>query len=92
MKSLINTLETVNHVVSWNLNPNWDQVNPRTKYLPIYETILNAARVCEVAEQDFPVAEPLFWVDCADDVLADQFYYDTETQTIKPIVNAPLPE
>jgi hypothetical protein len=91
MKALIDTLETVNHVVDWVLNPNWDQVNPRTKYLPINETIPNAARVCEVEEQDFPVAEPLFWVDCANDVVADQFYYDTTTSQILPIVNAPYP-
>jgi hypothetical protein len=48
-------------------------------------------RVAEV-EPDvkvFEVAEPLFWVDCADDVVADQFWYDPETQTIKPV---PEPE
>lgn len=29
-----------------------------------------------VADEGFPVAEPLFWMDCAEDVVADQFYYD----------------
>jgi hypothetical protein len=46
-------------------------------------------RVAEVEPADFPVAQPLFWTDCADDVVADQFWYDPETQTIKPI---PQPE
>jgi hypothetical protein len=46
-------------------------------------------RVAEVASVDFPVAQPLFWVDCANDVVADQFWYDPETQTIKPV---PQPE
>ena len=43
----------------------------------------------EPADQTFPVADPLFWADCADDVVADQFYYDPETQTILPV---PQPE
>jgi len=46
-------------------------------------------RVAEVEPVDFPVAQPLFWVDCADDVVADQFWYDPETASIKPI---PQPE
>jgi hypothetical protein len=46
-------------------------------------------RVAQVEPADFPVAKPLFLVDCADDVVADQFWYDPETQTIKPV---PQPE
>lgn len=48
-------------------------------------------RVAQV-EQDtdiFPVADALFWVDCFDDVVADQFWYDPQDQTIKPV---PTPE
>lgn len=48
-------------------------------------------RVAQV-EQDanvFAVAEGLFWVDCADDVVQDQFWYDPVDQTIKAI---PEPE
>jgi len=50
-------------------------------------------RVAEVEPDDkvFEVAQPLFWVDCADDVVADQFWYDPETKTIKP-VSEPEPE
>lgn len=32
-------------------------------------------RVAEVCETLFEVAPPLFWAECADDVVADQFYY-----------------
>ena len=46
-------------------------------------------RVAQVEEQEFEVAPPLFWVDCAEDVRADQFWYDPADQTIKPI---PVPE
>lgn len=39
----------------------------------------------EPAGQSFPVTPDLFWVECADDVVADQFWYDPADQTIKPI-------
>jgi hypothetical protein len=38
----------------------------------------------ELTENIFPVANPLFWTDCADDVVADQFWYDPSDQQIKP--------
>lgn len=46
-------------------------------------------RVAEVSETDFEVASPLFWVDCAEDIVADQFWYDPSDQTIKA---NPIPE
>jgi len=39
----------------------------------------------------FAVAEVLFWVDCADDVVADQYWYDPADETIKPIFMPKLP-
>lgn len=42
-------------------------------------------RVAQVEQQEFEVALPLFWVDCANNVVADQFWYDPADQTIKPI-------
>jgi hypothetical protein len=35
--------------------------------------------------QTFEVGAPLFWTSCADDVVADQFWYDPSDSTIKPI-------
>lgn len=32
-------------------------------------------RIAQVNNLTFDVAPPLFWVECADDVVADQFYY-----------------
>lgn len=57
----------------------------------IYMPILNSCRVAEVVDQPFEVSEPLFWVDCADDVVADQFYFNTSDQEIYPIPNVPYP-
>jgi len=44
-------------------------------------------RVAQVESSDkiFSVADPLFWVDCADDVVADRFFYDEFSETITPI-------
>jgi len=48
-------------------------------------------RVAQVVDQyqTFEVAQPLFWVECADDVVQDQFWYNPQTQTIEP--NPPPP-
>lgn len=48
------------------------------------ETGYRVAQV--VAEgETFPVSAELFWAACADDVVADQFWYDPSNDTIKPI-------
>lgn len=55
------------------------------------EPVLTGYRVAQV-EQDaniFAVADSLFWMDCADDVAADQFWYDPSDETIKEV---PKPE
>lgn len=44
--------------------------------------ILNT-QVCQIEAQDFPVAEPLYWVDCSDDVTTQWTYVDS-------IFNPPL--
>ena len=52
-------------------------------------------RVAQVedAANIFGVADTLFWVDCADDVVADQFWYDPSDQLIKanPVVVVETP-
>ena len=47
----------------------------------------NGYRIAQVesAENIFGVAEPLYWIDCADDVVADQWYFDTTDNTIKEV-------
>ncbi len=43
-------------------------------------------RVAEVLDQGqtFEVGSPLFWTTCADDVVADEFWYDPSDELIKP--------
>lgn len=71
--ALISPNESVSYISGWTDSP---------KPQPIYTTIPNAERVAEVSTTQFEVASPLFWIACADDVIADQFYYDSLTQTI----------
>jgi hypothetical protein len=49
-------------------------------------------RVCEITSAEFPVAEPLFWVDCPDEVEAEWVYVDG--QFVAPVTPEyiPLPE
>lgn len=52
-------------------------------------------RVAQVedAANTFEVADALFWVDCADNVTADEFWYDPSDQLIKanPVVVVETP-
>ena len=62
-----------------------------TKYAPIISTYPDSERICQISTQEFEVSPPLFWVFCDDDVVADQYYYDNQAQTINKIINAPFP-
>lgn len=55
---------------------------PGDMYTPIYTALPDSQRVAEVSNATFPVAPPLFWTECADDVVADQWYYDSVQQLI----------
>jgi len=85
-KALIDPTAQVQVITGWTLNP--DTSGP--KYLPVMVAIPNSARVAEVIDQAFEVAPPLFWLDSADNVVADQWYYDTATQQII-VVPPPAP-
>ena len=59
-KALISPNEQVSYISGW------DGQNPA-------ETVLGQ-RVAEVCDAEFEVAAPLFWLDCADDVVANEYY------------------
>lgn len=83
-KALIDPNAPVMQITSWVLNPKTG------KYDPVITEIPNSDRVAEVVDADFPVCIPLFWIDCADDVVADVWYYDNANQTIV-LVPPPVP-
>lgn len=78
-KALLNPKQVANHIIGWSNNS------------PIYGAYTNGVMICEVAEQEFDVAPPLYWVDCEDDVISYQYYYDTVAQTINLIEDAISP-
>jgi hypothetical protein len=57
------------------ISPNEAALNPNTLQVI-------GERIAEVNEVEFEVASPLFWVDCASDVVANEFYYDPSSQQI----------
>ena len=79
MKALIDPTTQVSHIVSWNGDK------------AVSEIYADSARVAEVTPTEFEVALPLFWADCADNVIADEFWYSMATKQISPVENAPMP-
>jgi hypothetical protein len=78
-KALISTTESpVNYISGWT------QDNPP---VPIYAPIDNSCRVAQVVDigNEFEVYKTLIWVDCNDNVIADQFYYNNIDGNIYPI-------
>ena len=75
MKALISPNEQVKYISGWDT-----PIPPSAKYTPIYT--ICGERVAEVAQNDFPVAPPFFWMDCADTVTAESYCYDATNQTI----------
>ena len=55
------------------------------------ESVESGLRVAQVEDEAniFEVCPELFWVDCADDVTADNFHFDPNTLSILP---NPLPK
>ena len=86
-KALIDTTASVQYIASWEEIPD----TTPTQYNAVYEIYPNSARVCEVEDTTFEVYPTLIWVDCEDNVVADQYYYDKDTQTFNPVENALQP-
>lgn len=81
-KALIDPQTNVEYISSWT-----NESPPK----PIYSIYPNSARVAQVALTEFEVAPPLFWVNCEDNVVQDEYWYDTVSSTIKPVENVPAP-
>ena len=73
-KALIDPNAKVYFVASWAA-----PVKKGEPYTPVFEEVPNSDRVADVVDAEFPVAEPLFWLDCSDNVVANEWYYDNVT-------------
>jgi hypothetical protein len=49
------------------------------------EPVAGGYRVAQVATESFEVALPFYWMRCADDVVADEWYFDPTTRSIKQV-------
>lgn len=89
-QALIDPTSQVSILTSWIENPD---PTGSPKYFPVWTMIENSARVAQVVStgNTFPVTTPLFWTDCADDVVPDRWYYNTQTAEIL-VVPAPVPQ
>ena len=56
-----------------------------------YDGTLLGERIAETAQIPFEVALPLFWIECADEVSPDYWYYQTETLSCQLIPYEPDP-
>lgn len=73
--ALISPNEQVSYISAWD------------GQTPVY-TVLGQ-RVAQVADAQFEVAPPLFWLECADDVTAIGFYYNEISLAIVVIPESP---
>lgn len=73
--ALVSPNEQVSYISAWD------------GQTPVY-TVLGQ-RVAEVANAQFEVAPPLFWLECADDVTAMYFYYNATSQAVEQIPESP---
>jgi len=57
-----------------------------------YNGNLIGVRVAQVEspENTFALAEPMMWIDCDDDVIEDQFYWDGSSFIVVPVPPAPV--
>ena len=47
-------------------------------------------RVVQINTEEFPVAAPLFWIDCDATVVPEDVYYDSEDNAIKQKPTEPV--
>ena len=54
------------------------------------EIILNGYRIAEVATNEFPIALPLYWIDCPDNCDAGTWYFNVEANECE-LIPIPVP-
>ena len=78
--ALISPNESVSYISGWT-----EETYPKE----IITTIPNAYRIAEINDATFEVAIPLFWVECSDNIISHEFYYDSVMKTIIEIPDTP---
>lgn len=81
-QALISPLEQIQQVKDW--------IKVDNKWMPVFTVIPDSARIAETTENPFEVAEPLFWVECQNNIIADKYYYNLISREII-LVPDPVP-
>jgi hypothetical protein len=85
-KALVNPNLTASYISDWSYDSQTKQ------YTAVYSVYENSQLIEEVADSIFEVAQPLFWLDCDDNVVTYRWYLDISDNQIKEIVDEPFPE
>lgn len=64
-------------------------ISPEEVIYHISEGTPLGVRIAQVENESFDIAEPLFWIECHDQVNANDWYYDVDKQDFKL---KPVPE
>lgn len=84
MKALISPNEVFNYkwVSSWEIKTTQEG----NEFIPVYSEITNCQRVAQVVPDNeiFEVSLPLYWLDCDNNCVADQYYYKDGNINLKP--------
>lgn len=84
-KALVNPNLTASYISEWLHNVQNDT------YTAVYSVYANSQLIEDVEDSEFDVAQPLYWLDCNDNVVTYRWYLDTSDNQIKEIVDAPYP-
>lgn len=58
------------------------------EFIYSYDGTLIGERIAEVSQKKFEVAPPLYWIECANEVNSQDWYFQTETNSCQLI---PIP-
>lgn len=54
------------------------------------EPVLDGCRIAQIIDETFSVAEPTYWVECADGVVADFWYFKDGSITQRTDIILPI--
>jgi hypothetical protein len=62
----------------------WALISPNEKIYDLDGTTYLGSRICDVIDEKFEVADPLFWVQVENDIYRDIYYWDGEQPQENP--------
>jgi hypothetical protein len=63
----------------------WALISPNEEIYDLDETTVLGSRICDVVDEKFDVAEPLFWEQVGTDIFRDIYYWDGTGPAENPV-------